>query len=436
VLVSEVLYLVEHVARELDIACAVKSLARRRHGLDVDVRSIVYDLDSSQPAPLPRVVFVPFFGSRVSYGVRKVMTWFHGATVINLQFEQLVSPGNQTIKGPRDLVARSQVLQCAVGDFYVEFLKSRGAEKIVTTGSLPCQLYRPPYRRFYEGQRQPLAEEYGLDPAKRWIFFPENFGAAFFSKRQIRQRLRYGYRPEELQAYCQTSRDAFREIMSWCAEAGRRGAAEIIIRPRPATEAKAFIAAFREAAGEPPDGLHFIKEHSVRDWIVASDAVVSSFSTTVLEAAVAGQPAYLLAPAPLPPSMQSEWHQHAQQIKTRSEFLELATGGTLQPPQRLAAWADRNLLAYGDSIVNVVDLAAEILDGKRAASGVHLSPIQRRLEQLYHAYKGASRNLRACFRLRRDKYHERDRFTQDDVTKRTERWEAIFRETIPAKKSA
>jgi surface carbohydrate biosynthesis protein len=433
---AQVLYLVEHVARELDIACAVQSLAQRRHGLDVDVRSIVYDLDSPQPGPPPRLVVVPFFGSRVSYGVRKVVTLFHGATVINLQFEQLVSPGNQSIKGPRDTVARAQVLQCAVGDFYVNFLKSRGAERVVRTGSLPCQLYRAPYRRFYEGQRESLAAHFGLDPHRRWIFFPENFGAAFFSKRQIRQRLKNGYRPEELLAYCQTSRDAFEQIMRWCAEAARLDAAEIIIRPRPSTASKSFEAAFREVAGAPPERLHFIKENSVRDWIVASDAVVSSFSTTILEAAVAGQPAYLLAPQPLPRSMQSEWHKEAAQITRREEFLKLVHGADLAPPQKLARWADANLLAYGDAIGNVVDLLADLVAGRRQAPAVQLPPTQRRLEKLYYSYKATSRNLRELFRLRKDKYHERDRFTQVDVAERTARWDAVLQGPGARKKSA
>ena len=39
-----VLLFIEHVARELDVACAVKYLAKQRHGLSVEIASIIYDV--------------------------------------------------------------------------------------------------------------------------------------------------------------------------------------------------------------------------------------------------------------------------------------------------------------------------------------------------------------------------------------------------------
>jgi hypothetical protein len=134
--------------------------------------------------------------------------------------------------------------------------------------------------------------------------------------------------------------------------------------------------------------------------------------------------------------MRSEWHQHACRITGRDEFLGLAGQARLDPPVRLAAWADANLLSYGDPIGNVVDLLADLVAGRRPGSTVELAPMLRRYEQLYYAYKATSRNFRSLFRLRRDKYHERDRFTQADVAERTERWDTVLANAGAIKKSA
>jgi hypothetical protein len=379
------------------------------------------------------LVVTPFFGAWRDFGLREIAQQYDRVPVVNLQFEQLVSPGTARIKRPRDRVARTQVTHCAMGEFFAEFLSREGVPRdhIALTGSLPCQLYRAPYRHYYEGRRAKFAEQHGLDVQRRWIFFPENFGAAFFSKSQIRQRIRLGCDADALSEYCQHSRNSFAEIMAWCAEAARIDGAELILRPRPATAREAFVAAFRDAVGPPPEHrLHFLKDHSVREWILASDAVVSSFSTTLLESAAADKPTYLLAPTPLPPSMHSAWHDAATTISDKCEFLALFSTGELTPPATLSRWANAHLLGHGDVVANVVELVAGIVGGRRLAPRLHVTASEHGRARVFDVLKAASRWARAIIKpVRRStaRYHEADHFTQEDVAESVARWDEVLK---------
>ena len=84
----DVLYLVEHVARELDLACAVAHLAARSHGLSVEIRSLPFGAQAGFGRIEPALVVVPYFGSRADFGIEAVLRAFPRARVVNLAFEQ------------------------------------------------------------------------------------------------------------------------------------------------------------------------------------------------------------------------------------------------------------------------------------------------------------------------------------------------------------
>ena len=97
-------------ARELDIACAIRVLARRQYGLRTHIGSLVYDRFHTICNVRPRVWCTPYFYSCDDLGVRDMSLGWPGAPVVNLAFEQLFSAGNQQFKKPRDATAREQVL--------------------------------------------------------------------------------------------------------------------------------------------------------------------------------------------------------------------------------------------------------------------------------------------------------------------------------------
>src|SRR5688500_11377543 len=109
----DVLYFIEHVARELDIACAIKHHAAAKHGLRIEIASLAYGLRQTCSAWRPRLIAVPYFYSAEDAFVKDVLAAWPGVPVVNLAFEQLFSAANKKYKRPRDEAARKSVLHLA-----------------------------------------------------------------------------------------------------------------------------------------------------------------------------------------------------------------------------------------------------------------------------------------------------------------------------------
>ena len=427
----DVLICVEHVARELDIACAVRYLAERDHGLRVHISSMT---EIPRRERRPQVIVVPYFLSVDDFGLPPLVSAYPDTPFVNLAFEQVLFRANARFKRPRDRVAKQDVLHLASGEFFQQHLRDAGVDvaNIRTTGSLSCSLYRPPYRDYFRVPRLELANRHQLDPDKPWVFFPENFGAAFFKDSQIRHRARRGFDEQALHIYRDFARRSFERIMRWCAAAVEQGTAELIIRPRPATPRAEFVKRFAEVTGARcADGLHFIKQGSVREWILASEVVVSSFSTSLLESAVAEKPSLLLAPEEVPDCLRSEWLDHATCVQNESQFAELIRDPlSAQRTDGLGKWAKDTLLNSGDPIRNVTQLVSDICSGQLRAPAPPRFPARVRTSRyISNAVKSVERKLRAAMRgedPRNSRLHEDDHIHASDVDQRVARWAAVL----------
>jgi hypothetical protein len=137
------------------------------------------------------------------------------------------------------------------------------------------------------------------------------------------------------------------------------------VRPRPATPLAQFSEYAREVLGSLPNGLHLIQEGTVREWVLASDLVISSHSTTLIEAAVAGKPQFMLAPEPMPSALAVGWHDCVRKIHSASELVQESltpsVGASTTPLKR---WAEERLSAHGDPILGLVDRLTELAQGR------------------------------------------------------------------------
>lgn len=427
----DVLWCVEHVARELDLACAVAAILRRR-GIDVAIESLIYNRDELTRRYRPRIVAVPYFYSAGDLGVHDLCLTMPSSIFVNLAFEQLFSVGNMRFKRPRDVLAQEHVTHLSSGPNFTDFLTSSGVcpSRMATTGSLPMGLYRHPYQDYFAGYRDRFAEQFSLDTNLPWVFFPENFAAAFFSDRELQVRIDLGCDADEVRTYRSHSQKSLAATMQWCATLARSGAAEIIVRPRPATSINHFRDAVRDVLGSVPEAhLHFIKDSTVRHWTLAADTTVSTFSSTVVEAAVAGRPASLLTPEPIPPSMHCPWHDHADRITDLDAFMDL--------PKRhwdasrdgcLAEWTKRELLGTGDPIETTAETLAAILQGRRPAPILPHSPLTKRIAGVSKLrWRGLVRkSLRRVGVAHHKVTHQNDHFTQDQVQRQIDRWDDLL----------
>lgn len=359
----DILYLYEKAVRELDIACAIKYLAQQQYGLQVEIAQQNYGYESIIKKFWPRVIVLPFCyqeRSQNSYLIR-----FRNSVFFNLTWEQLFYPGNQAAKTPRGQFAVNHVVHHAWSNFYSDLLRQQGVppQHIFLNGNPAYALYLEPYRRYFK-QRMELASEYGLDPRKRWVFFPENYNWAFYSEAMLQQMINDGQASAQVYAMREFSSRSFEAVMRWCEALMDDPGIELIVRPRPATLPDDFRMRVQQVIPSLPERFRIIQAESVREWVMASEVVVSSYSTTLIEAAFVEKRAYMLEPYPLSEALAQEWHQLIPHLTTSAQFLEVCRSTTsLVEDKRLGEWARSTMMANGDPIQNLVDQLGRICQG-------------------------------------------------------------------------
>jgi hypothetical protein len=144
--------------------------------------------------------------------------------------------------------------------------------------------------------------------------------------------------------------------MRWCAQVAEMDAVQLILRPRPATPGAVFASRVAHVLTTIPDQLTITADDSVRDWILASDVVVSSYSTSLIEASIAGKPAYIVEPSDWPADLHQPWHDLTPRIRSAEAFVNVVQmGSQAERAGRLAAWARETFMARGDAILLIAD---------------------------------------------------------------------------------
>lgn len=422
------MWFVEHRAREFDVACAVKCLAEARHPVDVHIRNIYLHAREVLERPAPHLVVYPFFyHAEGALGTQHYVKAWPRALHLNLAWEELFYASNARTKGPSDEFARQRVLHHAWGNFYRTFLEGHGVptNNIFVNGNPAYQLYRSPYFRIAP-PREELARRHQLDPSAWWVFIPENYRWAFATDSKLKKIAASDAHLAELLEMKTHCIESLRTLMGWCNEAARRGDVEVILRPRPAINTRHMLEFLEKTVGKAEPGFRLIKDGSVREWILASDVVESSFSTSLIEAAVAGKPVFMIEPLPLPAGLHSSWYEHVDRLRTLEDFLAAARRGmTLGSSERLQSWAQTELLAHGDPIASLADLLGRLADRDQLLAPTpppvgFLGRWRERQESRRARAEGKS-----AIDMNRDT-HEGDEFTEADVAQRVEAWKKVL----------
>ena len=348
----DIVILYEKALRELDVACALKVMLEKE-GVSVAIVQQDYDYGEALTNYRPRVVVLPFCYQNRSNNIY-LLRW-RGAVFVNLTWEQFFYKGNRQAKTPRGEFPLNHVIHCAWSQDYLNLLSEIGVPSRHTflSGNPALGLYLEPYRNYFRG-RAAIAATYGLDPTRRWVFFPENYNWAFYEESMLRQMVADGQSAEEVAAMRDFATRSFNQAMVWCKRLVAEMDVELILRPRPATVASVMRKRVEVLVGDLPKHFHIIQDETVREWILASDMVVSSYSTSLIEAAVAGRPILMLEPLTLPDSLVQAWHTLVPKAGNYEELRAAVDAPCIGPGERLAAWAGSSLLATGDPLRTLV----------------------------------------------------------------------------------
>jgi len=416
----DVLIYVHHPQRELDAAALLTILLKRDYGLSAFVASHLYDDYDVIRRVSPKAVALPWYYTETK-GFQKMRRFFPSARFVNLAWEQLYSKVSSQTKHIRGSYALSEMIFLARGEEYRQFLLADGvnAANIKLVGNPACGLLQDPYIKKYEDRRT-LAEQHGLDAGARWLFLPENWRAAYMTPNQYavydsdgnegRGKRFHEWSKKSMEASCQWLREA-------------PGRTEIILRPRPFIDPAKFRDFVRPWLEGSPK-VHIIPDGTVKEWVAASDAVMSSLSSTILEAASAHKPTYVLAPFPIPDEFTTEWLDLGTQVSTQEQFdAQLCLSESLERNAGLEEWVAENLMVTKDPLASMAkELAEAVRSAKEASPG--------RPNELPLTLNAGIKHLRdlskQAIRGQKEKISRKDYFQPDEVESLVREWSRIL----------
>jgi surface carbohydrate biosynthesis protein len=363
----DVVILYDGGARELDAAYVLQVILDVRHGMSTEI------LQKNDPSAWvvrdlrPKVVVLPYCYYERSFD-RFLVRW-RDAAYFNLAWEQLFYAGNTKAKTPRGVFAVDHVIHNAWSEEYAGLLRGAGVpeDHIFVSGHPAYALYGEPYRAYFKS-RSDLARADGLDPLRRWVFFPENYNWAFYDQSQLDQMVRDGQPADQVESMRDAVTRSFETAMAWCRELVEHDV-ELVLRPRPLTPLGTFRDRVEQTLGGIPPRMTITQHETVREWILASDVVLSSYSTSLIEASIAGKPAFIVEPTPWPTSLQQDWYRLVPRLTTSAELVGVATGRVQAELAPVGAWARERLLGRGDPLLAIADELAAIRRGSVPVPG-------------------------------------------------------------------
>ncbi|MGE3992525.1 hypothetical protein [Pseudorhodoplanes sp.] len=433
--------LVEHVDRELDVACLARLKLKKRYGIDLEIANVSADAPQLLRKQQPKIVFFSSFYSS-EWKLRKdyISAWPH-AKYASLSWEQIFCPIDLKLHRPIDDFARQEVHYLAWSDDYRDFLIKNDVnpENISVIGHALYKLYDDPYLNYFNS-RSALSKKFKLDRNKRWIFVPENYGFAFYSD-EIIELIRCAFLlPDEfnkelrsLREYCRAS---LATLGRWTEALSSLDDVEVIFRPRPSVDRDRLAQFLGDEIGISNPRFHIIKEETARDWVIASDVVISSYSTVLIEASLANKTIRKVEPTPLPPSLRYEWCDLVTSVTNEDEMLAAASAGSHDGgSSMLRQWARRRFFPSDDPAVALVDEIARLTEAAyREVRDGTKGPWRQRVPtwlSLIDEFVGP-RTRDKLYRNFVPDYthkvtgHEKDFFDRADVHRRTNRWAKVL----------
>lgn len=406
-----------HPQRELDIAAALKVLLEPM-GVSSAIVSYRFNDYQTMASWNPRVVVLPWYYGEEK-GFNRYRQYWPSTRFVNMAYEQIYSKIHEAQKVIHGPYARSQMRFSAWGMFYEDYLANIGIPRsaVSINGNPSYGLYRAPYSRYFV-DRAALAARHGLDPQDRWVFFPENYRAAFMSPEQLDRFEKAEKVPGIGNSFRDFAEASLREVCSWLAETP--AGVQVILRPRPAVGMEPFVAKvgpWVQAAGKR---VHITTDATVREWILASDVVVSSYSTSLIETSLTGKPIHMLEPVPFPDYVMNDWYSLVERVRTKEEFaarvLAPGPGGDSSP---LRQWAEDTNLPNGDPILRTAEWVRDCVRETPAAPDRRALALKARMRQAGDALKWKLRG-------QREKIPMKDWFDPGDADARVEKWRGVL----------
>ncbi len=288
------LILYEHIVRELDCDALLMAELRRR-GYTVELRQLM------QPKKLsyflwrkPKVIV-----TSAMYNNETLNSFVYNNVgrldkVVNLHWEEVLSKEQEESEFYGLTQNAAKCVHICWGPAARErILRTVPERNAVITGAMQLDFLLPQFEGFYLSRRQ-LAEQFGLDPEKRWLLYVSSFSCAWMDDQEV----------SELESMTDLNFKDFKAVgrrsMEVTLDWFRRYLAShpdqlLIYRPHPSEwQSPPLMEMQRQYAN-----FRVISDYSVKQWVQASDLVITWMSTSLAEIFFSGKGCIVLRPEPL-----------------------------------------------------------------------------------------------------------------------------------------
>lgn len=167
------------------------------------------------------------------------------------------------------------------------------ARNAVVTGAVQLDFLYPMFDGYFKS-RAALAQEYGLDPARRWLCYVSSFSCAFMDDQEV----------AELNAMTDLDFAGFKAVgarsmkttLAWFDRLlDEQPGLELIYRPHPSEWQSPPLDEMKKKHAN----FHVISDYSVKQWVKACDVVLTWMSTSIAEIYFAHKSCIVVRPEPL-----------------------------------------------------------------------------------------------------------------------------------------
>lgn len=307
-------FLVQRIAEELKLMnCSSLILSMEFYGHLID-------------SVTAKCIVIPYAISSDTWPINFIKKFAVNAKVISLNWEQLLSESNKDFKKPKDKFIWDSVMHLAWSSSYKNFLEQSGvlSQNIEVIGNpLTQALFE--FVNENSDVKVKIQKKYSLDLRKKNIFFPMNYGWAFYSDKTILCKIKQGYNANVAYQYRDYSQDCLERFCLFIKDLVLLNELNIIIRPHPSISVEQYQCVFNRIAPEVLDKIVISKEYTIKEWISISDIVSSSWSTSVWDAANIGKKVFLFTPFARPDWLNTWWNDLVPNIQSVADISKISS---------------------------------------------------------------------------------------------------------------
>ncbi|MDA9032441.1 hypothetical protein N9H75_04290 [Amylibacter sp.] len=248
---------------------------------------------------------IPYGFEKYQWPINYLFKMFPNVSFYSLNWEQLLTPINQEYKKPRDSFFKEEVIHIAWSEEFKTFLLESGVKEknVFVTGNVHYELLAEECSNNHIIKKQ-LSNLFGIDGDRKWVFLPMNYAWAFISDSEIRGKIRKGYNSINAWIYKDYAKKCILSFLNFLNNLSLKYDDHIfVVRPHPSISCEQYIQIAKKKNIKFNHNVFFSKDLTIREWIIASEIVGSSWSSSVWDAVNVGKKGFLYTPYKKP-----DWH--------------------------------------------------------------------------------------------------------------------------------